>query len=124
MTPSIQKTLELFRERFKNLNDSTSEGGYDALPYVEAFLSQALTEQHEADVQSFREMLIAKKEKEKFDNMYCSKCGNFIRERFSHNSEDGFSECCGKKLERKQGEAFTDSHDNISPLTSVLLSTS
>ena len=57
MTPSIQKTLELFRERFKNLNDSTSEGGYDALPYVEAFLSQALTEQHERDHKLFEWLL-------------------------------------------------------------------
>jgi len=41
--------------------------------------------------------------KESYDVMACSKCNNVIRPRTSHHSEDGFSECCGKKLKRMQG---------------------
>lgn len=59
------------------------------------------------------------KEKEKYDNMICIGCKNFIRVRSSHNSEDGYTECCGKKLERVQGEAFIYSPENET-LDSVL----
>lgn len=44
--------------------------------------------------------------KESYDVMACSKCDNVIRSRTSHHSEDGFSECCGKKLKRIQGVQF------------------
>lgn len=34
----IKENERLFEERFRNLNDSTSEGGYDAKEYVKDFL--------------------------------------------------------------------------------------
>lgn len=61
------------------------------------------------------EVLESLRTMEDYDNMYCSKCGEFIKERISHHSEDGFSECCGKKLERKQGKK-----DDYSPENSAL----
>jgi hypothetical protein len=39
---------------------------------------------------------------EESDNMHCSKCDRYVRMRESHHSEDGYSECCGKKLKRVQ----------------------
>lgn len=48
-----------------------------------------------------------KREMEDYDVMVCSKCTSVVRERTSHNSEDGFSTCCGQKLVRKQGKKDT-----------------
>jgi len=81
MTTSIQKTLEVLNDskitghisgrhliQVHQREDNNDENEYEYLDeWLQRKLSQALTEQHEADVQSFREMLIAKKEKEKFD---------------------------------------------------------
>ncbi len=63
-------------------------------------------------------------EMEHYDVMVCSQCGNFVRERFSHNSEDGFSECHGKKLERKTGDkmADTDRNYNIKKIMEDIIS--
>jgi phosphoglycolate phosphatase-like HAD superfamily hydrolase len=71
MTTSIQKTLEVLNDskitghisgrhliQVHQREDNNDENEYEYLDeWLQRKLSQALTEQHEADVQSFREMV-------------------------------------------------------------------
>lgn len=90
---------------------------YEQLEQTEKEIVEIILAQQTA----FRDIVVSKYEIEKYDNMVCSKCKDVIRERTSHHSEDGFSQCCGKKLERVQGEEKAYSYKN-EILDDVLLS--
>lgn len=61
----------------------------------------------DSQFEEYQERLVEKIEKlkdvEEFDEVRCSKCDKLIRGRLSHHDEDGYSQCCGKRLVRKQG---------------------
>lgn len=79
------------------------------------FLRKAISKTEQECDKKWRALIESKRQMEHYDNMICSKCKIFIRERTSHHSEDGFSVCCGKKLERVQGET-----DNFSTYNSAI----
>jgi len=74
---------------------------------------------HKQSLKQFIDELIAWNEArityEDYDVMVCKKCKSVIRRRTSHHSEDGFSECCGSKLERLTGKnkEFTPENDAV-----------
>ena len=105
MTPKALSSMS-------NLQEQNWEEEFDNLPNTEMttkdFIRSLLTQQNEEVIRKIDEVM----EKENYDIMVCTKCKSFIKERFSHHSEDGFSECCGKKLERVQGEKLSASYKN------------
>lgn len=52
---TYKKGIELLDERFKNLNDSTEEGGYDAKPYIKDLLKFQAIKSNEEEIEYHKE---------------------------------------------------------------------
>lgn len=121
-----QQEREMFRERFyltKNaegrtyLYDSEAEGYAEPDTITDYWLDRLA--QREAEI---REAVEEMRDYEEYDVMVCGKCNSTIRERTSHHSEGGYSECCGKKLKRVQGaqDAYTPKNETLNEVLSLL----
>lgn len=65
-----QEILDEFEKKFPHLNDSTSEGGYDAKIYVKSFLSFTLTRQREAIIAEVEGKKMGGKDYEKINSFF------------------------------------------------------
>lgn len=112
-----EKWIEQFEAKFSERPAWLDElrGNPQRFNFLRGFINNLLSQTEQECDKKWRALIESKRQMEHYDNMICSKCKRFIRERTSHHSEDGFSVCCGKKLERAQGET-----DNFSTYNSAI----
>lgn len=111
----MKQLIEEQREEYVRIASYTNEYGYlHKIPKYEDVWNW-----HKQSLKQFIDELIEWEKSrityKKYDVMFCKKCKIVVRERTSHHSEDGFSECCGKELERLTGQNidFTPENETI-----------